>query len=160
LVIIGNHKPKLVNVDDAMRRRLHIIPFVCKPAQPDKHLEDKLRSEYPQILNWMIEGYSDWKANGLVVPEVVRSATDEYFANQDFFGQWLNERCVCGKGETKASSLYGSWQFYAEQYGEKAGSLPLFAENLSRRGFEKRKTREGNVYRGIALKSYGSSSMS
>jgi len=41
LVIIGNHKPLLGNVDDAMRRRINIVPFVNKPERPDPKLEEK-----------------------------------------------------------------------------------------------------------------------
>ena len=50
LTIIGNHKPRLRNVDDAMQRRVNIIPFVHKPRQPDSRLEEKLRNEWPGIL--------------------------------------------------------------------------------------------------------------
>ncbi len=32
LMIAGNHAPSLRNVDEAMRRRLNILPFVVKPA--------------------------------------------------------------------------------------------------------------------------------
>ena len=34
-VIAGNHKPTLRNVDDAMRRRLKLAPFLFKPEEPD-----------------------------------------------------------------------------------------------------------------------------
>jgi putative DNA primase/helicase len=153
LVIIGNHKPRLHNVDDAMRRRIHIIPFTHVPANQDKHLEDKLRVEYPQILNWMIEGAKDWQANGFLVPAVVHNATDEYFAAQDLFGQWLDECCETGPSHSTAgSALFENWKGYAEHRGERPGTMPSFADNLTKRGFEKRKTRAANVYDGIALK--------
>ena len=38
LLIVGNHKPVLRNVDEAARRRFNIIPFVHKPETPDKHV--------------------------------------------------------------------------------------------------------------------------
>lgn len=49
LNIIGNHMPVLHNVDDAMRRRLNIVPFTRKPAVPDLDLEKKLLPEAPGI---------------------------------------------------------------------------------------------------------------
>ena len=154
LVIIGNHKPRLRNVDDAMRRRLHIIPFTHKPANPDKHLEDTLRAEYPQILNWMIEGAKDWQVNGFHVPAVVRKATDEYFAAQDLFGQWIEEQCVAGAGHSEAgSSLFEDWKMYSERSGERPGRISNFADNLEKRGFKRRRTSAANLYEGIALKS-------
>src|SRR3954470_14800580 len=45
LMIIGNHKPVLRNVDDAARRRFNIIPFNRKPANPDADLMQKLMAE-------------------------------------------------------------------------------------------------------------------
>ena len=153
IVIIGNHMPRLRNVDDAMRRRFHIIPFILKPKNPDKHLEDKLRAEYPQILNWMIMGAKDWQTNGFLVPAVVCNATAAYFDSQDLFGQWLDENCDTAPGlSAKASSLYENWKAYAESRGERPGSLPGFADNLVKRGFTKRRTGAANFYDGLKLK--------
>ena len=35
LVISGNQKPHLRNIDDAIRRRMHLIPFMNKPEIVD-----------------------------------------------------------------------------------------------------------------------------
>ncbi len=47
LFIAGNHKPGLRNVDEAIRRRFHLIPFDVRipPEERDKDLADKLRGE-------------------------------------------------------------------------------------------------------------------
>lgn len=58
LVIQGNHAPRLHNVDDAMKRRLNVIPFIHKPAQVNEVLGDQLKPEYPGILYWAIQGCS------------------------------------------------------------------------------------------------------
>src|SRR6266850_943776 len=71
LLVIGNHKPTLHNVDDAARRRFNIVPFIFKPAKPDHKLEQKLLAEAPAILQWMIDGCLDWQNNGLIRPAVV-----------------------------------------------------------------------------------------
>jgi len=51
LMIVGNHKPELHNVDDAARRRFNIVPFMLKPLKPDHDLERKLMAEAGAILN-------------------------------------------------------------------------------------------------------------
>ena len=51
LFVAGNHKPSLRNIDDAIRRRLHLIPFTFKPARPDRDLPEKLKPEWPAILD-------------------------------------------------------------------------------------------------------------
>ena len=49
IVIAGNHKPSLGNVDEAIRRRLHLVPFTITipPEERDKELFDKLKPEWP-----------------------------------------------------------------------------------------------------------------
>lgn len=43
LVVASNHKPRIRTVDDAWRRRLHLVPFIKKPAHPDPDLPNKLK---------------------------------------------------------------------------------------------------------------------
>ena len=94
LVISGNQKPHLKNIDDAIRRRMHLIPFMNKPENVDTALSDKLKEEWPRILNWMIEGCLDWQSRGLLPPLVVLDATEEYFHQEDKLGNWIEECCV------------------------------------------------------------------
>lgn len=156
LMIAGNHAPALKNVDDAMRRRFNIIPFTLKPAAPDKKLEEKLRAEWGQILTWAIRGCRDWLANGLVRPAAVLAATNEYFEDQDVFGQWFNERCMeeAGRFETVAN-FYSDWGHFAKDRGEEPGSNKSFGTSMKRRGYRSQSMRNSGivakVYRGIAL---------
>jgi len=48
LVVAGNHKPGLRNVDEAIRRRLHLIPFTVTipESERDPELPEKLKAEY------------------------------------------------------------------------------------------------------------------
>jgi len=137
LVFLGNHKPVLHNVDDAARRRFNIIPFVNKPANPDLKLSEKLKSEYPGILKWMIAGCLDWQQSGLVKPEVVQHETDSYFADQDIFTQWLTE-CTERKFETTgetSASLFASWKKWAGKQNENSGTSKSFAEKMMSAGY-------------------------
>ena len=121
LTVIGNHKPSLRNVDDAVRRRFNIVPFEFRPNPVDPHLEDKLRAEWPGILRWMIEGCLDWQRHGLLRPAIVLDATAEYFAAQDHFGRWLAECCILhGTLSEKPSVLLHSFQQWCQANGEPA----------------------------------------
>lgn len=73
LLIAGNHKPSLRSVDEAMRRRFHLIPFtVTIPAeQRDITLGDRLKEEWPGILSWAIDGCLDWQQKRLAPPKAV-----------------------------------------------------------------------------------------
>src|SRR5690606_275286 len=67
LMIAGNHKPGLRSVDEAIRRRFHLLPFTATiPAdRRDPKLAEKLKAEGPGILAWAIEGTRHWLHLGL-----------------------------------------------------------------------------------------------
>ena len=95
LVIAGNHKPSLRSVDEAIRRRFHMIPFaVTIPAdERDVELVEKLKAEWPGILAWLIEGCLEWQAEGLRPPQAVLEATDAYLSAEDAIAAWIDDRC-------------------------------------------------------------------
>jgi putative DNA primase/helicase len=157
IVIIGNHHPQLRNVTDAMRRRIAIVPFNNKPQTPDKRLEASLVAEWPGILRWMIEGCLVWQKEGLPRPQAVQVATDDYFEEQDLFGQWIAERLEAipaspGEKHTLSAALFYNWDQYARAAGEEPGSRKAFAEALKRHGYRPGKDRTGRrVWLGIRL---------
>lgn len=156
LLIVGNHKPVLSSVDDAMRRRFNIIPFTIKPASPDKQLEEKLQAEWPAILRWMIDGCLDWQANGLVRPKSVEEATNEYFLEQNVLQQWIDEACEVDRENPhlseSASQLFGSWSRFMVKMGENKPTMKTFSQSLSREGFPKKATKLGKFFHCIRLK--------
>lgn len=157
LVIVGNHEPVLQNVDDALRRRFNIVPFTRKPKNPDKDLLRKLQAEYPAILRWMIDGAEDWVENGLIRPNAVIKATDEYFERQDLLGQWLDDRCEVTLGDRDKwclhEYLYADWSAYTKAAGEEAGSGKAFTIALRQRGFVPGKGTAGKrIIRYLTLK--------
>lgn len=160
LMIMGNHKPTLQTVDEAMRRRLMIIPFTFIPPVKDLALGDKLKAESSAVLQWMIEGCLDWQKNGLVKPDSVLTATQEYFEDQDVFQHWLDEECDAEpnnefKSES-ASSLYKPWSDFAKARGDNPGSSRSFKDLMARHGFRSKRTKSGIQYLGIRLKVQGS----
>lgn len=156
LTIVGNHQPMLRNVDDAARRRFNIVPFIRKPSKPDRQLEEKLKAEWPGILQWMIEGCLDWQANGLVRPASVTDATDAYFAEQDLLQQWLSERCEVGSDWWEGTAeLFESWGTYAKAAGDVPGTMKSFGPAMRRKGFLSKRTMAARGFSGLRLKDTG-----
>ena len=144
---------ELKNPDEAMRRRFNILPFTFKPSKPDRGLEKKLRAEWPQILNWMVEGCVDWQKNGLLRPSIVTDATSEYFEEQDVLGLWIKECCEVGPSYWEPSHvLFQRWTVYAEAQGEDPGNFKTFAAGLKRLGFRKGRNSAGQIWKEIRLK--------
>jgi putative DNA primase/helicase len=157
LFVAGNHKPTIRNVDEAMRRRLHLIPFSKTiPAEKrDPHLLQKLLAEKDAILAWLIEGCLAWQRLGKLdpPPEVV-DATNQYFEAEDAVGRWLEERCTReANGKSLTAELFADWKQWAESAGEFVGSQKRFSELLITRGIEKWRNSAGlRGFVGIALK--------
>jgi putative DNA primase/helicase len=155
LVIAGNHKPGLRGVDEAIRRRFHLVPFIVTITNPDKELPEKLRAEWSGILQWAIDGCLEWQRVGLAPPAAVRQATDAYLASEDAIAQWIDEACACDRIYTERSAaFFASWKDWAEGAGGFVGSQKRFAQALEDRGFERfhdNRTRQA-MFRGIALR--------
>ncbi len=154
LLIAGNHKPALRTVDEAIRRRLHLIPFsvTIPKSERDPDLPEKLKAEWPDILTWAINGAVEWHANGLQPPAVVTEATLDYLAGEDLIAVWLDDRCYQEPAaRTLASALYKSFKEWAEATGERPGTQRAFSMALESHGFQKEKTREGRFFLGLKL---------
>lgn len=136
LVIVGNHKPAFRNVDEAIRRRLHLIPFTASiPAsERDPLLPVKLKAEAGGILAWMIQGCREWAAHGLQPPAVVKESTDQYLGAEDSLQQWLDECCDLVPGFTTSQDLFANWQAWCEQSGEYVGTMKRLMSKLESRG--------------------------
>jgi putative DNA primase/helicase len=155
LLISGNHKPSLRNVDEAVRRRFLLAPFTVQipPAERDRDLVNKLKAEWPAILRWMVDGCLEWKRDGLKVPAVVRLATDEYLADEDTIGQWLDDYTVADANAfTPARPLFQSWKSWCEERNLTAGTEKGLVESLEGCGYERDRMKFGRGFRGIRLK--------
>lgn len=147
LVIAGNHKPAIRNVDEAMKRRLHLIPFTVTvpPERRDSRLTEKLLAERDGIMGWALRGCMEWQRSGLQPPRIVLDATDDYFEGEDAHGQWMS---VAGALDPNAFALtcdlYAHWRDWAEENGEYIGSVKRFAAAMAARGLLPRRTPAGH----------------
>lgn len=156
LLIAGNHKPGLRDVDEAMRRRFHLIPFTVTipPEKRNKNLAAELLAEKDFILQWAIVGCTEWQGRGLNPPACVQSATEEYFEAEDAMQRWINDMCTINVNDKSSTEeLYKSWKAWAEQAGEFVINQKRFVENLTQRGFNRLRTMEFRGFRGITVKS-------
>jgi putative DNA primase/helicase len=149
LWIAGNHKPGLRSVDEAIRRRLHLVPFTVTipKAERDPELTEKLKAEWPGVLAWMIEGCLRWQEAGLAPPAAVVAATTEYLANEDTLAAWLEECCELDPNAfASRTTLFASWKAWTERSREHTGSATRFYERLETRdGVRASQKREGSA---------------
>jgi putative DNA primase/helicase len=154
LIVAGNHKPGLRSVDEAIRRRFNLLPFTVTvpPEQRDKELPDKLKAEYPGILQWMIDGCIDWLERGLAPPQIVTDATAAYLESEDAVSAWIDDCATRDPSAfTKSTELFASWSEWANKSGEHVGSQKRFSQTLETRGFEFRRTKQARGFVGLRV---------
>ncbi len=155
LLFAGNHKPALRNIDEAIKRRMHLIPFDIKvPAKDrDPFLPDKLKAEAGGILKWAIKGCLEWQKEMLNPPERVLATTDEYFQNEDTIGNFFDERCILNPyARVRTTSLYKQYQQWAAQTGEYALSRKRFLDVIGLRELYSERKGGEQIVMGIELK--------
>lgn len=158
LLISGNHKPSLKSVDEAIRRRMRLLPFARKvpEEQRDLHLFDKLVAEAPGILAWMIEGCVAWQEHGLGSCKAVDTATNDYLSEEDALGNWISDCCIVDVARFASSAdLFASWTGWAEAANEFVGNKKSLGQALQKRGFERDRDGQVRGYRGITVKKGG-----
>ena len=151
-VIVGNFKPRLRGGDPAMARRMLLVPFNAsfKGSDRDPHMLEKLKSEAPGILAWIIQGAVDWHQGGLAVPASVRDASSEYMTDHDDLGLWVEE-CCDRQGEAQASALYASFARWKKARGEHAPSQTVWGSRITTLPGVLKRRSDGIRYSGLRL---------
>ena len=153
LLVVGNHAPQIATVDDAMRRRLCMVPFDNKPSIIDSDLGATLKGEAPGILKWAMEGFELYQqAEGLKPPPAVLKATKAYLDEQDTVGAWLQDCCDVGQGGWTASAdLFKSWSAWCQDAGMHAKSMKRLAGDLARKGIVAERKMHGRGFANVRL---------
>ena len=158
LVLYTNHLPKVSASDDGIWRRLIVIPFNAKiEGKSDiKNYGDYLyQNAGESILAWIIEGAKrvidqDYK---FPIPAVVQKAIDDYRAQNDWFGNFLDEKCEVGDGYKESSStLYQAYRSYCLDTNEYARSTADFYFALENAGFTRVKSKGKKYIKGLRVK--------
>ena len=149
-----NHKPKVTGMDEAIWRRLKLIPFevTFKKNQQDPELPEKLKKELPGILAWMVEGCILWQKKGLRNPPAIVEANTKYRHEMSAIETFLQE--CCRKDENamiQASHLYEAYKGWAEKNNEYIISMRLLGMRLAESGMDKTRLSAGNHWIGIEL---------
>lgn len=130
VLIVGNHEPMVQHIEEAMIRRIRILPMdrsIPVEQQIDRLEERMMEEEGPAILHWMIEGCLAWQREGLEPPAVVQRAIEEYWSEQDALRQWVREECVIEEGaQAHRQDMYEAFSIWCRRRGERPGTAHGF----------------------------------
>ena len=143
LAIASNWRPRLDTVDDAIKRRVMLVPFDLKleDHEKDPTLKSKLAQEYPGILAWFIRGAVKWYQSGLPTTLRIQIGTKKYFDESDVIQQFLDERCIVRVNDPNLivlkKDLFAAWDNYSrnEYRGKFRLGKTTFLSRIESRGF-------------------------
>jgi putative DNA primase/helicase len=118
-----------------------LVPWDVQIAKEavDKALPEKLKKEASGILNRLLEGLLDWRANGLVEPDSVIAATAKYREQSDQLGRFLDECTKAVDGaRSKSSTLFELFKAWSKATGAAEWQTQGFSKAMEDRGFEKK----------------------
>lgn len=149
-----NHRPLIRGTDDAIWRRIKLIPFqvTIPESERDNRLPEKLRTEFPGILRWAVEGCMLWQQEELGQPPEVEDAVKEYRTEMDVLAKFLTDCCVVNPtAKVSSASLYETYNAWCDENGERALSQRALGMKLGERGFGKSHTTNSRYWMGIGL---------
>lgn len=153
LVYVTNALPKVKGNDPAVWRRIRVVPFdVVVPAEErDPALPETLSLHADAVLSWIVAGHFDYEDNGgMREPASVRRATGNYQADSDAVARFIGEECQTSPHvHTTTRDLFSLWQSWAIRDGAEALSEKAFSGELTRLGYEARRTNRGKVWAGL-----------
>jgi putative DNA primase/helicase len=147
-----NHKPIIRGTDDGIWRRMAIIPFTVQIPEHkvDKRLKHKLRRELMAILNWAVEGYMKWRADGLNEPQCIKAQRKEYRSEMDVIEAFIEECCRRDeRSKEKAKTLYQAYREWASENGQYMMSSTKFGREMTKKFIKYQSN--GFYYRGLSL---------
>lgn len=155
LILCTNNKP-LVNEDtEAAWRRLRLVPFTVTipEAERDQDIGNKLISQSPGVLRWMVEGAVRWGMHRTMpAPAPVTEATAGYRAESDDVGSFLDECClIAPNGYTSLASLRKEYEKYCKENGSEPLRARDVADALRKRGVTDARTKHERGWSGVTL---------
>lgn len=127
LWLATNNAPRLSSDDDAVWRRLKMIPFLTQFSGSEE-IHDMARTQLmPErngILNWLLAGLREYLEYGLDEPESVGEAAREHRTATDSVARFLDDKIQEGvlipqvNGQVRSSDLFTMYQDWARSMRE------------------------------------------
>ena len=153
ILIATNHKPALQGVDEALWRRIHLVPWTTyvPPEKRDPYLAERLyEQEAEGILAWAVRGAVRWYAERLKIPPVVQNATAEYRKESDPLAGFIGEVIELAPGQAPLREIYDRYLAWCDDENI-APRLRLGKQKLRQALEERGATRAGDRTKGPVL---------
>lgn len=148
-ILATNEVPKIQGADKALQNRLFVIPFDVVPDRIDKRKAGIVQTVCAAAcLNWLIEGYVEYRRQGgLVVSEEIQNTTESFVAELDDIATFAQEcigRQTNPAGYVTRRALYerfNRWWVENDFRSSEKPSMPRFTRRLRALGYKTKDTR-------------------
>lgn len=135
LYINTNYLPSVNDLTVFKSGRIWLIPFNkhFSNSMQDKTLKQQFSSEEMRstILNWLIEGYEKLEKEGLAVPDIIKSATNQYEHDSDKMALFLEDCTEVGDFEERTADVYYKYKEWCQENGHYPENMKNFKQALS-----------------------------
>ena len=155
LWLTANDRPRVRETDDAFWRRVRVVPLEVEIPldERDRDLPNKLKAEWPGILNWAVRGCRKWQREGLAEPSTVRQATADWRKAADHLTRFVREALILDpEGAVSALALFNHYKGWCAKNGERPMSTKAIKTGLGNSFDVKHKrTKVGSQWLGVTL---------
>lgn len=152
LMSSANRIPYFDASDDALIRRIYPIPFdvVVPEERRDPTLPQKMESEYPAILNWILDGRDKFVKNGYSLPPEVHLKrlmqdghaernTAVLFMEKNGYKAKIDGVELVPKNVIPQKELYRRYEQWCLNNGVMMQTRPAFVQALEEHGFVRKR---------------------
>lgn len=156
LWLYGNNKPKVKDLSKGFWDRMAVIPFnVTIPEDMQRPRADVIQEfleEGSGLLAWIVNGYKQWREEGLKKTDSISRATDVYKTESDVLELFLEDMCERHPDQiiTKRA-LYGAYTRWCIENDERPQGKRWLTTRLLRLGIEGYGSNKSSL-KGIGLK--------
>ena len=153
----GNSKPNIKGVDEGIWRRMILLEWADSiPEEKQRNFNevmDEFKAERSGILNWLLSGLVDYLNNGLAIPDIIKSDTADYRAEQDIVQAFLDACITFSEPDDRiqAKDMFDEFDCYLELNGHNRWTANTFGKKMREKGLGSVKRRL-NYYMGMKFK--------
>lgn len=122
-ILSTQNRPRIMETSNAIWDRVQLCDWLYRIPKEDRipHLTEQLKTEWPGILNWLLEGCRKWQEEGFLLepPESIKTATQEYRESSDILGDFVDETLRLNMPESstvRVRELYNCYRAYATEH--------------------------------------------
>ncbi len=143
LIYQTNHMPKIDCTDEAMWRRIVMVPFRNRVSeeQLNGNLPTELEAEAEGVLALLVRHARNWHLDGFPKCDAVSRFSEGTRKELDTIEHFIRDRLEMASGEkTPLSRMYQEYEAYCRQEGLVALSKSRFNEAFAGKGFQRIKS--------------------